>query len=161
MLKFNDENIRIYKDDTPEIIYGIYMTRLNIAAEIYRNSPKGKKEAEDRKNTIITKQNEVNYLLKHFPYNGNLDNLIQWIVDFTENADDVEVKFNKQEVVNKFKEIGYSSNLSLGLPEEKYKDRVIASIYIIGQFMDGLENHGVICANAILIFAERFFALKR
>jgi len=106
---------------------------LSIKAQAYRNSPEGKKAAQEAKARKFYCQAEVDRLLTFIP--RQLDELVPWLAHFSEVADHVGVDFCYTSLASKLEAYGYAESAHVTKDKEAAKrwTRKQLGEYIVGQ----------------------------
>jgi hypothetical protein len=138
-----------------------YSEKSDQRREDYRKSPEGIAAATQRADDVAKKQKIVSDLIYALPKvlaGGRLDDAITWLKQFTNPADDIEVKFNASEVARSFIAYGWKENDCVGEKPEWFNSKYRMGRYIVGQAINclkmGMAPHGI-----TLSFIEKYEAL--
>ncbi len=93
-------------------IIDIYFDLIKEKNRLYKESDKWIEEAQLRKKEIIEKQDKLNLLIDNLKNINPKDyeELLHWLCEFQEVADDIKVKYNKKIVLSYFKENWFKEN---------------------------------------------------
>lgn len=114
-------------------------------SEEYRNSPEGKRaaqEAEDRKNNCQAVIDELMQRFETLDYE-NLDELVQFFDEMADPSDHIGVSFDRQRIVDTFAQHDFVASMNCG-DEFDGDNRENFAGYLIGQALSGLSSIGAI-----------------
>lgn len=160
--KFNDVALIASPERSASQLSADYNEICRIRAEEYRNSPEGIAAAARRRYEILSKQQEVDALIRQLPtaLKHGLDEAVKWIKDFTNLADDIAVKFDKAGLALSFRTYGYKTNEHVGEPKEWFNTRERIGRSLIGQVMNCLES-GMPPHPRALHFCDKYFKTRK
>lgn len=118
-----------------------YHSEMDRRAELHRQSPEGIAAVARRAGEVVRKQAECDSLLSELPrilQSNVLDDLMRWLKSFAAVADDVDVKFNKPNLVRLLGDAGFRRNELCGNPPHWFKTKNRMGRYIVGQVIDCL-----------------------
>jgi len=144
---FNDMEMRAQPDSTPEGLVDDWNRRMEAARKAWQESPEGIAYEQNRLAEIAKAQAKVNELeekLNSVLLDQGMDELMEWVAEFTSNTDWVGVTFDKEFVIGAFEHVGFKENWHVGKPPEWFDTRQKLGQYIVGQMLDGYKNHGCV-----------------
>lgn len=151
-LEFNGVILEISGSDSVESVLERFHAELSRRAEAYRNSPAGKRAAEERAVEVAGKQLRVVELslalLLLRP--GNHEGALRWARALADVADDVAVSIDHDDLTQNIEILGYRANENTAtgmgpadcfkLQEKLRSDSEAMARYIMGQVLDCLKR---------------------
>lgn len=147
LLNFNGVDVVVTPTTTAEEAEEAWRAGMAANAEKYRNSPEGKKSAQEAKERAENAQLNVNRLLTQL--DGYVDpstsQIVAWVAEFSEHADHIAVKYSKTDLIAKLEGFGYvaGAHVAKTAPEKraaKNWKRQTMGEYIIGQAISCLKS---------------------
>lgn len=158
---FNGVALQAMPTDRPQLLAARWESIMEAQRKAYRESPEGKKAAAKRQLQITLKQASLDGLVAKMPTTldaNNLDEVVIWVRDVVDPADDVATKWNAQGVADQLEVAGYRENEHVGQKPEWFNTRERMGHYIIGQAINcmrkGMGPHPI-----TLSFCEKYFKL--
>ena len=147
---FNGIPLRAYPDGKPPAVQALAIETLWNAksaqrSEEYRNSPEGKRaaqEGEDHKNSCQATIDELMLRFETLDYE-NLDELVQFFDEMADPSDHVDVTVPRALIIETFARHGFRPSMNCG-GEFNGEDRENYAKYLIGQALSGLNSFGAI-----------------
>ena len=142
-MEFNGVCLNADNRTTVDRIVQEYNAELEFRSIQYKNSPEGKAAAQKRANELIVKQKAYKTLvekLEVLDWSSHVE-VMEWLVQLTQVADDVGVKKDSQRILDCFRSHGFvagancNENFDEGVEENVFR-------YIVGQAMEGIALVG-------------------
>lgn len=158
---FNEIELVAFPDSDAIGLSQGYSAAREKRVQAYRESPEGKKAAQERAAEIARKQDLHDSLVRGLKtaINTGMDSVIAWLRPFQEASDYRGVKSDFVAVIATFEAAGYEANENTGLPRAHYSSRPIMGRYIIGQAIACMKN-GMPPHQITHTFAEKYFSLN-
>lgn len=138
--EFNDIELTANQDSNAESIVAYYGKEMARRAEVYRNSPDGKKAAREREERKAAAQQKHDDLMRSLPNPNFADDVavLDWLCEFQDSSDDIGVVKQQDVVLAIFAANGYYPSVNTGKDFNK-DNRDNFARYIIGQALDNLQ----------------------
>jgi hypothetical protein len=137
---FNGILIKTAENSTVDQLNNFYHLELERNHEIYINSDEYKELEKKRQAKTLKDQNSLNKLISELDdIISNEDNLIAWLGSFSYLNDNLQINFNKEEIIQKLEESGYKRNVYTNENFVK-DDKNICAKWLIGQALDNLHS---------------------
>ena len=143
--EFNGAILFVDDNSTVESIVSDYHITLERNAEEYRKTDKYKERERQRKEETNKLQTEADNMMERFKIMDKTDTLtlLQWLSDFQQYSDRIDVHTDNQLLLKELKNLGYTSGMNCG-DEFKAKDKYNFAAWIVGQCIECLERVGSI-----------------
>lgn len=155
---FNGIPIVVEAGQDPKFVSDRYMRQIQKQAEDYEKSPEGLAYAAKRSKEIAVKQNRVGILIQRLSKPLSLDEMMNWVKQFTDDADDTGVECNFKEVAKQIEALGYVANEHVGQKPEWFNNRERMGRYIVGQCLTFM-NKGMGPHPVAISFVNKYFGL--
>ncbi len=155
--KFNDIELTATPDSTVLQITFFYREESERQAKAYRNSPEGKRAAQEREEHRLRLQQQYDASMRELP-SLNFENdvaVLDWLCQIQEASDHIGIVIHPDVILAAFAAHGYRPNLNVG-KDFNESDRRNVATYIIGQALDGLRGHPGAIRGVIHNFVERW-----
>lgn len=140
MFKFNDIKLEATPNKSLDTLKWKFNNILGQKSEAYRVSKKGQDSIKARKVQVSEKQEKIDFLIRDMGFAMfKMDVLMDWLYNFTEVADDIDVKYNSAEII-KVLESKYVENAYVGDPPNSFNNKDKMGKYIIGQAINNLKS---------------------
>lgn len=148
LLNFNGVDVICTPTTTVEEALKSWRDGMDRNAETWRNSPEGKRAAQEAEERAINAQRQVDRLLAQLEDFGDAvatDILITWLAEFSEHADHIAVKYDRNGLIAKLESFGYKANAHVAKTEKEKKavknwKRQTMAEYIIGQAISCMKS---------------------
>lgn len=159
-LTFNAMKVPIPAGSTAESVEATYMRLIEESQRRYRESPEGIAAAARAEAHKQECQRKVNELIEKLPeVVSNMDATVQWLADFCQPADHIDVTYDTEAILGALRGAGYVEGFGVGNPSGWFSTKDRMGRYIIGQgiscLADGMPPHGI-----TITFAEKYRALR-
>jgi hypothetical protein len=142
---FNDVKVEhLDEKETARDLEAQWNTKWKAKCEAYRNSPAGKKAAEDSERRSRQNQARMDRLMGELPnfvaiVNAPPDHyaVLSWFEEFIDALDYIGVDCDKMKVAGTFLALGYRAGDNVG-PHFKENNKDNVARYLVGQCLDGL-----------------------
>ena len=116
--EFNGITLRVSSAEpvTADELVNFFSQEMDRREDEYKKAPeviKAAEEAEARKNALQKKADQLVTQLDSLDF-GNLEAVIDWIVDFQDASDHVGVSYDRQSVINAFRSHGFDIGVNTG-----------------------------------------------
>lgn len=158
---FNGVNLTASPDTSRSELERQFSSEMERVRKEWEASPECAVEKKKRNTDIERRQRETDHFMdgiERVVATCSLDDVMDCLRPFVQNADHIGVKFDKGKLANIFKGAGYKNNMHVGLPPEAFNARKIMGEYILGQVVNCLES-GMPPHPVTLSFIEKYFAL--
>ncbi len=164
--KFNGVDVVVDPVIDEKTAYHNWLTKFNLNAEEYRNSPEGIRNAEEAKEGFNHAQAKVNLMLERIPL--DLDLLVPWLVEFAEAADHIGVEYDREKFIRYLETSGYSDKAHTNKSKlagfkahtNNWTSREMGE-YIVGQAISCVKSGMPPHPGLTKRFAEDYFVIRR
>jgi hypothetical protein len=142
---FNDIGLVVNPGDKPDNIVSFYFKESERRSQEYRESPAGKRaaqEVEDRRKRAQNMADQAVVDMAELDYT-NRASVINWLERIREPSDHVGVDINAAGVVEKFEDHGFKLGVNCGDDFDGENEENFAR-WLIGQALDNLNSSGFI-----------------
>lgn len=137
---FNGVEMMVTKNNTNDELIREFHNKVAIKQEKYLNSTQYKIDTKQRVDKVQKLQTHIDKLLSELKsLTVNKSNIIKWIGEFAAINDDVDLIYDKNEIVSFLKEAGYKRNDEVGNAAVHTNSTIYAK-WLIGQAIDNLES---------------------
>lgn len=143
-LKFNDILIDVNHNSTESEVVKAFNFELDRLSKEYEQSPAGIEAKQKRQVEIKRKQSDVIAHTNNLPViikSSNRRDLMDWLIAFTDVADDVDVNIDHGRLYKIFKKSGYVENDFVGVHESLFNEPYRMERYVVGQVMNCLKRN--------------------
>ena len=140
---FNGDTVAVCPQSRPEQVYRHVCDRRHREAIAFRRSAAGAAQRRKAEVDSLKRQRQADRLMRRLvpiATTGDMDEMVQWVADFTEVADWVGVKVSTRAVLQILEASGYVLGFGVGKPPEYFDSRENMGRYIIGQAMEFLSR---------------------
>lgn len=139
--KFNDILLVADAGSTLEGIVAFFDQQREIRAEEYRNSPEGKRAAQEAEERRSRLQQTHDSLMRKLPSLDMHDQVavLDWLCQMQEPSDHVGIILRRATIVSAFEKAGFVANANTG-KAYKADDRENSFRYLVGQALSGLKD---------------------
>jgi len=158
--KFNDVVLTATRKTSVASLLWTFDLVTSQHAQSYRKSKRGIEAARRRKQQIADKQQAVDHLINTLEASiaNGLSDVVLWLSRFSEVADDVDVAYSEEIIIQALKSAGYVADQHVGRPKEDFTNKQLLGEYIVGQAISCLEG-GMPPHPITQTFAATFFKL--
>lgn len=135
---FNDIRLEAKSGSVdPQSIVDGYNAEMEARRKAYAESPEGRRAAEERAAEVARNQAVVDAHMERLPWLdcSNPKLVLYWLGGIVEAAGDVDVKYNRNFVVETFKARGWKPGVNCGSEFDENDPRNYAG-YIVGQWLE-------------------------
>lgn len=143
--EFNGVNLFVDDNSTIDSIVNDYHVGLEKNAEEYRKTDEYKERDQQRKEETKRLQSEADVKMEEFKImdKTNTLTLLQWLSDFQQYSDRIDINIDNRLILNELKSLGYTSGINCE-DEFKAKNKDNVAAWIVGQCIECLERVGAI-----------------
>ncbi len=158
ILNFNGIDVTVTPTSDPDAVYAVWRGELDRRADEYRNSPEGRRSAQEAEERKQHCQREVDRLLANVPQ--ELDQLVPWLAEFSDVGDHVGVVYDQDALIATLLSYGYAPNAHVTKDKKavKHWTKQQHGEYIVGQALSCLQ-HGMPPHPITQNFAEEYLAM--
>lgn len=141
-LTFNGVNMTVNKRLSVKHVVGTYMKMYESRIEKYKKTPEGLRREKEKEDQRKSDQATVNRLMKNPP--KSKFEAMRWIHEFVPAADNINVRYDLDEVLHFLSSLGFNESQHVGRPELRNKtaSRLVMAEYVAGQVMYMLREVG-------------------
>ena len=109
--------------------------------EAYEQTDSYKEKEDSREMERISIQEEMDLLVPELCDTISNENLLKWLIEFTNKADHVGITFDKEYVLSELYKLGFEENMWIGYDGEWTEDHSIE--YVVGQVINCINTFGI------------------
>lgn len=159
---FNGVTLYCNPDSDLAFVEECFNVALRENREKYLQSNEYKELQQKQAEELELHQDNIDCLMISFYHvvnHSNLDSIMTWLKQFTENADYIGVTYDKEYIADFFESNGFKENEYVGEDKDFFKYKSNMAHYIIGQAINclriGMPPHPI-----TLKFIDDYFALE-
>lgn len=142
--KFNEVSVIVSQGVTANQVVDAFRSRLKEDSRLYWESPEGKAEKARQEQQRLERQAKHDAIMADLPEAvGDQTRLIEWLIEYSDVADNINVTKNLSGVIAALEAAGYRENAHVtrpGQPKADFTDPSVMAEYVVGQAISALRK---------------------